>query len=132
MAALNSESFRVIAPKTFTALIAGRSLQQEKEYVICPSLATRTLVTPHGIYACPYKRGHQHSRIGDASVHFGKQWQSMKWKENIERINPSKDCRFYCVKHELNLLLLKLVEANDSGADLLPLMLSPEQGDVFV
>ena len=129
---LNTGKFRVIAPHSFLRLLTGTAPEQPKSYTRCPSLEMRTLITPKGIYPCPYKRGHEETKLGDVDIPFDLFWSSNQRNQRVAEINPSTDCPFFCVRHEVNLLLLTLAQTYDDGIDLLPYMLTTETGDVFV
>ncbi|HEY9584965.1 MAG TPA: radical SAM protein [Candidatus Paceibacterota bacterium] len=129
---LNVDTFRVIAPRSFSQLLTGTSPNQPKNYTRCPSLEMRTLVTPKGIYPCPYNRGREETKLGDIDVPFDSFWSSEQRSRRVADINPSTDCPFFCVRHEMNLLLLTLAQAYDGGVNLLPYMVYTETDDVFV
>lgn len=130
--ALNSSRFRVIAPDSITHLLSGTSPHQPKDYTTCPTMELRTLITPTGIYPCPYKRGIDKVKIGEINISFNKYWTSIERHQLASKVNPSTDCLFFCIRHSLNVTLLSLANAYKNGVDLLPFMVSPESGDVFV
>lgn len=78
MQSLNTESFRVIAPSSISHLLNEANKDQPKKYTTCPAMEMRTLVTPKGIYPCPYKRGHDEMKLGDIDVQFDEYWTSEK------------------------------------------------------
>ena len=51
----------------------------------------RTLVTPSGCYVCPYFRGSEDKKIGDARHSEFKNIWSQTRKSVIEKLNPSID-----------------------------------------
>jgi len=134
MQSLDTENFRVIAPGSISYLLNGVRQDQPKDYVTCPTLEMRTLITPKGIYPCPYKRGYDEMKLGDIDVRFDEYWTSEKRRQLAAGINPSKDCPFYCIRHDMNVMLLSLVQAYGNGVDLLPYMVGVEAdaGDVFI
>ena len=132
MTALNSGTFQVIAPSSMSLLLEGVTHHQPKDYTTCPSLEMRTVVTPKGIYPCPYKRGHAEVKLGDLDTPFDTYWISEKRRQLAVAINPSKDCPFFCVRHDFNLALLSLARKYDESACLLPYMAFTESEDVFV
>ena len=98
---LSDDNFRVITPSTLEYVLEGKRLHQPKEYTKCAIASLRTLVTPTGVYVCPYFRGNDMGKIGDAStVSFGDMWRSREVS-----VDPSKDCRFHCIRHKSNLIL---------------------------
>lgn len=131
MAELSDDSFAIIAPESMPLLLKGKSSRQPKTYTKCPTLELRTVVTPSGIYACPYKRGHPKARLGDVGVPFSDFWQSNKRREAADSINPSQHCGFFCIKDSMNQLLLAIASSYDEGVDLLPFMTS-SSSDVFI
>ena len=107
---LASESFRVIAPSTLDEALKG-SEGQAKNYKTCPTTELRTVVTPSGVYACPYHRGNLQMKIGDAvTTSFVEIWTGSRRKEVMKNLNPSKHCGFHCIRHESNLELFRLQE----------------------
>lgn len=131
MQTLNTDTFRVIAPDSLQLLLQGGK-DQPKEYTTCPSLTARAVVTPKGIYPCPYKRGYEDVRLGGIDVPFDEYWHSDERQRRAAAINPQRDCPFFCVRHEFNRTLLALASTYESGVDLLPYMLSTERNDVFI
>ena len=63
----------------------------------------RTLITDKGVYVCPYFRGREDKKIGDAA----KQSFTEMWENRPDTVNPSQDCSFHCIRHETNLNLLE-------------------------
>jgi sulfatase maturation enzyme AslB (radical SAM superfamily) len=131
MKSLCSSSFGVIAPRSIDHLLHGTSEDQPKTYTTCPTLEMRTLVTPKGIYPCPYKRGHENVRIGNIDLPFDEYWKSARRRELSASINPSRDCPFYCIRHDMNLFLHSLAKRYDDGEDLVPFMIGTDVGDIF-
>ncbi|MDR2063581.1 MAG: radical SAM protein [Candidatus Nomurabacteria bacterium] len=113
MDGLNSKSFSVISNWSAQYLLDNPSQSQPKDYTFCPAMEFRTLVTPSGIYPCPYKRGSDNFRLGSADEEFDKYWKSTDMGVAKAKVNPSRDCKFYCIRHELNLLLLSMLKKQD-------------------
>lgn len=133
LSALNSDSFRVVYPTSIEHLLAGTSPDQPKSYTTCPTLEFRTVVSPSGIYACPYKRGLDGARLGIVDTRFDLYWLSRDRQRKTRLINPSKDCPFFCIRHDSNILLHHLAEAYSKGLDLLPYILHrSDSPDVFL
>jgi wyosine [tRNA(Phe)-imidazoG37] synthetase (radical SAM superfamily) len=106
-AALQDSSFQVIAPAHLSRVVAGEPLDEPKTYHRCPSVELRTLVTPSGAYLCPYHRGNLAARYGDPTkASFTELWQSAERERAASRIDPSRDCRFSCIRHDSNEWLL--------------------------
>lgn len=100
-----TSQFKVIAPAHLATVLAASSLNEPKEYTSCPTTHLRTLVTPSGVYACPYHRGRDHARLGDVRREsFDSVWRSAA--DGPPAIDPSKSCGFNCIRHETNLRLL--------------------------
>ncbi len=129
---LGTDRFKVIAPKSVEHLLTSLSPDQPKTYTTCPTLELRTVVTPKGIYPCPYKRGHEDEKIGEAEVKFDEYWRSDERYKRTQLINPSEDCTFYCIRHQLNVLLHMLADAHDEGLNLLLYMIKTNLDDVFI
>ena len=132
MQSLNTDSFQVISPDSMSHLLNETSEKQPKKYSTCPILEFRTVVTPKGIYPCPYKRGCEEMKLGEINVQFNEFWASKERRERTAKIDPSKDCPYYCIRHDVNVLLLSLAKAHDSGIDLLSDMVGNEIGDIFI
>jgi MoaA/NifB/PqqE/SkfB family radical SAM enzyme len=98
-------SFHVLSSSTYDALIERRDRVQEKDYCRCRIVEMRTTVTPTGVYVCPYHRGNQAARIGDIyKQSFAELWASAR----TDIVNPKRDCRFHCARHESNLEIHKM------------------------
>lgn len=131
--ALNTNEFQVISPKSTDYLLTNKFPNQPKDYQTCPSVELRTVVTPKGIYPCPYKRGHENEKIGSIEINFKDYWNSTARVEKAKSINPKKSCPFYCIRHESNLLLHLLANGHEQGINLLPYMIrTPQTNDVFI
>ena len=130
---LNNEHFRVIYPKSVEHLLFSVSLDQNKNYSYCPTLELRTVVTPSGIYPCPYKRGYQQNLLGLLNTKFDEFWQSEDCHLQIKKINPIQDCKFFCIRHELNIFLNNLSKSYMEGVDLLQYMIETNiNDDIFI
>ncbi|MFH0863522.1 MAG: radical SAM protein [Candidatus Gottesmanbacteria bacterium] len=130
---LNNDHFTVIYPKSIDHLLKGINPDQPKFYTTCPSLELRTVVTPRGIYPCPYKRGYEEAKIGSTNdTVFDKYWRSRKRRTKTQAVNPQRDCSFYCIRHDLNILLLTLADTYDKGINLLPYIIPTETNDIFI
>ncbi len=116
---LNTEDFQVIAPGSINHLLNTVKPGQPKQYTTCPMLELRTVVTPTGIYPCPYKRGHEDEKIGELNVLFDEYWRSQERIQRARSVNPSTDCPFYCIRHQSNVELYEAAEAYDAFVNLL-------------
>ncbi len=109
---LESPTFRVIAPRTLSAVSNGER-DQPKHYSSCPISQLRTLITPTGCFICPYHRGRPDKKFGDiAESSFKSVWDSAERDRVFESTDPSADCRFHCIRHSSNEFILGL-----SGAE---------------
>ncbi|MEV6987543.1 hypothetical protein AB0M95_40670 [Sphaerisporangium sp. NPDC051017] len=96
---LRDDSFDLEFSSTFASAVDRRPAQQDKSYHTCPVAELRTLVTPSGVYICSYHRGKDKARLGDAvEENFGDLWK----KADLTVIDPSRDCRFHCARHDIN------------------------------
>jgi MoaA/NifB/PqqE/SkfB family radical SAM enzyme len=109
---LEDENFRIIDSSTLTSLRAGLGRDQPKEYASCKITNLRTLISPSGVYVCPYHRGNPKARLGDAVT----QPLPVIWR-NADRsiVDPRTDCTFHCARHVSNLELDK-IEYGKGGA----------------
>lgn len=104
---LEDENFKIISPYTLKEALQGAGTQK-KEYTRCLVSELRTVVTPSGVYVCPYHRGNPSMRTGDVNVESMQAvWTGLKRKQVMERVNPSIHCAFHCIRHPSNLLLEK-------------------------
>jgi len=103
---LETESFRVLAPVNLQYVFDDKPLVQPKDYHHCAVTELRTLVTPSGAYVCPYFRGCADKRIGGPAVQsFKEMWEGERRTEVTAGTDPSRDCRFHCIRHQSNLLM---------------------------
>jgi len=117
IAPLASDSFRIVAPYTLNESLRGAAIQQ-KDYTRCLISEIRTVVTPSGVYVCPYHRGNVNMRLGDVNVESMQEvWSGERRKEVMRQVNPSLHCQFHCIRHPSNLLLEKwAAEGMDSDS----------------
>lgn len=107
IAPLASDGFRIISPYTLGEALEGTSVQR-KEYTRCLVSDIRTVVTPSGVYVCPYHRGNLNMRVGDINKDSMQNvWFGDKRAATMRRVNPSIHCSFHCIRHNSNLLLEK-------------------------
>ena len=104
---LEDETFQVVSPRSIDYLRRRDDPVETKTYSLCPTMELRTLVTPTGIYPCPYHRGRDDKRLAalpdfDAFDEF---WASAARTAAMRKTNPERDCRFYCIRHTSNLVL---------------------------
>jgi len=102
--AIQDNQFRVLIPTTLFHVLNNEPLVQPKHYTSCEISELRTLVTPLGVYVCPYFRGRSEKKIGDVRHQsFNEMWSDRQRTEVMESVNPSKDCSFHCIRHQSNI-----------------------------
>ena len=116
---LETDAFKIIAPRSIEYLRRHDDPIEQKAYARCPAMDLRTLVTPTGIYPCPYHRGRDDKRLGTLDQPFDEFWTSDARREAMGRTVPSRDCEFYCIRHMSNLALCSLKELQEAGVPLL-------------
>jgi MoaA/NifB/PqqE/SkfB family radical SAM enzyme len=108
---LETESFRVVEAVKLRATLRGMSNLEPKDYARCAVSQLRTLVTPSGVYVCPYFRGVADKRVGDiANMSFSDMWHGARREEVMRRLNPSVDCPMHCIRHESNLAIEQAIK----------------------
>ncbi|MBN1470528.1 MAG: SPASM domain-containing protein, partial [Syntrophaceae bacterium] len=84
----------------------------------CPVSELRTLICPSGVFICPYWRGKENFRIGDAQkMSFAELWNGKRRKEVMAFANPSQKCMFHCLRHESNFEILRIIKDLKDGKD---------------
>lgn len=112
---LVTDDFSVLKAINLDFSLNGKQSIQPKEYTSCPVAELRTLVCPSGAFVCPYWRGKEQMKIGDLNhTSFNDMWQSEQRKKVMEKLDPSRHCTFHCLRHESNLEVLKLIDANNN------------------
>jgi len=117
---LETERFRILAPVNLKYVLDDQPLVQPKEYTRCAVSEMRTLVTPSGAYVCPYFRGCSDKKIGDPTAQsFMEMWEGQRRAEVSAGTDPSRDCRFHCIRHQSNHLMEEMLAGAevDSIAD---------------
>ena len=113
---LETDDFKIIHAINLKYSLDGVQLEQPKNYKDCPSAQLRTLVTPKGVYVCPYWRGKDQFKLGDLNVMSLKElWSSSKKVQVMERLNPMTDCSFHCLRHETNAEAIRIKESLNPG-----------------
>lgn len=111
---LTDEDFRVITPATLDFVLNNEPLVQPKDYNRCVVSEMRTLVTPSGAYVCPYFRGMPRKMIGDPTTQSIKEiWDSQQRQDVTCSTDPSKDCRFHCIRHKSNMVIEDMLKGTD-------------------
>jgi MoaA/NifB/PqqE/SkfB family radical SAM enzyme len=127
---LETNTFKVIrAINLQFSLGRMAATAQPKDYHQCPSTHLRTTVTPGGVYVCPYWRGKDHMKVGNASsTSFSEMWGGDLRREVMERLDPSVDCQFHCLRHETNLTAIAIKNRMEGGGE----VIGVEEFDRFV
>jgi len=110
---LENPSFQTVLNSTAVALLKREQPVQNKAYTHCPVAELRTLITPQGVYVCPYHRGDSRFRLGDVRDGFMQVWAASSRKI----VNPSKDCTFHCARHRTN-LAIQQIDVGLQGRDM--------------
>ena len=113
---LETPQFRVVFPTSLVRVLSDTPLGQPKGYTRCATLQLRTVITPSAAYPCPYKRGQERASLGPVDRPFRAWWLSEERRERAAGIDPSTECGFYCIRHELNLAIEKGVVDDLAGA----------------
>ncbi|MDT8993017.1 radical SAM protein [Curvibacter sp. APW13] len=115
---LESDQFKVLMATKMKDYFAGVSDIEKKSYSRCAVAQLRTLVTPSGVYVCPYFRGRDDKRIGDVTeTDFQSIWNGQQRKDVMNQLNPSHDCKMHCIRHDSNLFLESMIA---DGVKVLP------------
>lgn len=86
---------------------------QTKTYTTCPVAELRTLITPSGTYVCPYWRGKERFKLGDAhTTSIEDIWNGERRQEIMTKTDPSVVCSFHCLRHASNLEVLKIIQSD--------------------
>jgi len=106
---LANDSFKVLRPRNLDVIVDNDNNQETKDYRRCQISELRTLITPAGLYVCPYHRGDARFYFGDlASTSFEQIWQSDKRKDVMSHLDPSQHCQFHCIRHQSNEQLIRI------------------------
>ena len=107
---LEDENFKVLESVNLNFTLECKNVSQPKDYKTCPVADLRTLITPSGVYVCPYFRGRKDMKLGDVhNVSFKEMWNSEKKKNILNNyLNPSEHCKMHCIRHESNKEIFKI------------------------
>jgi len=114
---LVSEDFSIVKAITLDDSLTGVKHKQVKNYHFCPATQLRTLVTPVGTFVCPYWRGKDNFKIGDAKVtNFSELWNGEQRQKVEAWLDPSVHCAsLHCLRHETNLEVIKMINDIENG-----------------
>lgn len=114
--AMGTETFEVLTNGTLATVMDDRQFVEPKDYHHCPVAELRTLVTATGAYVCPYHRGNSEARYGDPLTEsFSEMWSGRRRQQVKTGIDPATHCRFHCIRHQSNLLLLRMAHEDLSS-----------------
>lgn len=124
--ALEDERFKVLLATKMKDFFAGATDIERKGYHRCAVAQLRTLVTPSGVYVCPYFRGRDDKRIGDVTQDsFRVMWHGAQRDAVMSQLDPSVDCKMHCIRHDSNMFLEQVIA---DGVKVLP----KEDFDLFI
>ena len=114
---LEEDDFKILKAINLAHSLGGVQKKQVKKYKTCPSAHLRTLVTPSGVYMCPYWRGKDHMRIGDVNrLNFSKMWNSILRKQKMDKLDVSVDCdSIHCLRNDTNLSAFNIKKKLSDG-----------------
>jgi hypothetical protein len=114
---LVDNNFSITKAITLDESLGGVKNKQVKTYKTCPATQLRTLITPGGVYVCPYWRGKKSFCIGDVkNTNFSVMWNAKQRKDIQKWLNPSVHCaNLHCLRHETNLEILSMIEDIKNG-----------------
>lgn len=108
---LETAEFRILKAINLQYSLRGVDKDQPKYYHQCPSTHLRTTVTPGGVYVCPYWRGKERMKVGDVNAtSFREMWTGAWRRAVMDRLDPSVDCNFHCLRHETNVEAMAIRE----------------------
>lgn len=100
-------NFAVIVASNVSDILDNAPPVQPKDYDFCPISRLRTLITPQGVFICPYHRGHPAARLGDPMRQTLREiWSGPERKAAVARLRPSAYCGFHCIRHDSNRAIL--------------------------
>jgi MoaA/NifB/PqqE/SkfB family radical SAM enzyme len=102
---LEDDRFEVVYSSTAEAVVVEGAPAQAKAYSTCPMTELRTLITPSGVYPCPYHRGEERLKLGDVvDMSFREMWE----RADRKRVDPRRDCGFHCARHASNEAIVEI------------------------
>lgn len=112
LSSLVDDKFSIVKAITLDASLKGVQEKQVKTYKSCPATELRTLVTPTGVFVCPYWRGKKRFNVGDVKItNFKDLWNSERRRKVQKWLNPSVHCaNLHCLRHETNLEILSMID----------------------
>ena len=110
---LEDETFKIISPYTLNDALENSNIQV-KDYSSCNVSKIRTVVSPSGVYVCPYHRGNGQMKIGDPTKQkLSEIWASERKEQVLDSLDPKTHCRFHCIRHNSNKLIDKIITGEE-------------------
>lgn len=110
---LDTDTFKIVTAINLEDSLNCVEHVQEKDYKRCPSTDLRTLVCPSGVYVCPYWRGKDDYRIGNAmTTNFIDVWQGEQRAKIMNRLDACVECKFHCLRNDTNKEIIKMLESD--------------------
>lgn len=117
---VETDSFKVITAINLNASLNCVEENQFKDYHFCPAAYLRTLICPSGVFVCPYWRGKENFKIGDAKVNSIQEiWKSDRRKKVMTELDPAVKCNFHCLRNETNMEVIRMMKENFKGVKIL-------------
>lgn len=115
---LETENFRIVKAINLEDSLNCVEQKQVKNYHRCPMGDLRTLVCPSGVYICPYWRGKDPFRIGNARDMAMKDiWEGDRRRQVMEYTDPEKICQFHCLRNQSNEKVCHMIETQCSDVN---------------
>ena len=116
---LDTDNFKVITAINLENSLNCVQSEQTKEYHFCPAAHMRTLICPSGVYVCPYWRGKDPFRIGNARENsLSDIWHSKRRKQVMDMLDPSTVCNFHCLRDETNREIIRMLDMKPEEIEL--------------
>lgn len=126
---LETRKFKIIRAINLQYSLNGVDKDQPKEYRQCPSAHLRTTVAPTGVFVCPYWRGKERMKTGDVVfATLQEVWDGEQRRGVMERLDPSRDCNFHCLRHDVNVLAMDIKRRQEEGLEIIAV----EEFDRFI
>ena len=107
---LAGPDFRILQATKLKNTLEGDGGIEEKPYGRCAVSELRTLVTPTGVYVCPYFRGRKDRKIGDVRREsFSDMWNGERRRKVMTALDPSRHCKMHCIRNDSNFYLEDMI-----------------------
>lgn len=109
------DKFSILTATNLFDILECKPTQQPKDYNACPITNLRTLVSPSGVFPCPYFRGDVTRSYGNPNHEsLTSIWKSDQKKQVQNNLHPNVDCKFHCIRHYTNLELQKFSQSDSN------------------